>query len=468
MMQILYRLALPLLGIGLLTSCEDELSQIGESIQSPRDKIESQVHYLQFESSSVQASSIYTGSSIAGLLGVIHDPVYGDFEADFATQVRTARDFQFTQTPKDGVIDSVLLRLVYNDYAGLRSAPLQISVYEMPKGFAGSDYSETSLKEYATASTLLGRASVTLESNSKGLPGASDTTKTRYLSIELNDELGQRIYNLSKSNVAAFYSQETFSNQVLGGLYVTITTGSGTVIYVSNIDLGIYYSYDNSEGKTQVASEHFVNTKLTPHTNAISNTYIDDLLSANADYTYVKGPSGVQTEITLPKAQMERLLAGKEELSVGTGWSLADAPLSLVVDNPENLLLNPPSYMMLMPTDSVASYFRRNMTERTQSSTSYLSSVYVSKSTKYDFHNIARMLTEHLRKHASYDATAKQWTVQEDLKLRVLPVRRYTTTSSSGSTEVTTAIHEYLFPCFVRLSKKSENLKVGVVSAEFK
>lgn len=468
MKQIFNRLVLPLLGMSLLASCQDELSEIGQSVQSPRDKIESQVHYLQFEASTVPSNNIYTGSSIAGLLGAINDPNYGDFQADFAMQVRTARDFKFAHEPKGETVDSVLLRLIYSDYAGLRSAPLQVSVYEMPKGFEGSDYSTTSLKQYAQPNTLLGRASVTLEHNSKALPGVADTTHVRYLSIELNKELGQRIYNLSKSNVQVFDTPESFSQHVLGGLYITITTGSGVVLHVSNIDLGIYYDYNNDKGEKQVGSEHFVNTKLTPHTNAISNTYIDDLLKKDDSYTYVKGPSGVLTEITLPKAQMERLLADRGTVDIGTAWSLADAPLSLKVDNPDNLLLNPPSYMMLMPTDSVSNYFSRKMTERTQAATSYLSSIYVAQATQYDFHNIARMLTEHLRRHASYDTTSKRWIVKEDLKLRVLPVRRYTSKSGNSSKEVTTAIEEYLFPSFVRLSKKSENLKVGVVSAEFK
>lgn len=468
MKQIFHRLAIPLLALGLLTSCEDELSQIGQSVQSPRDKIESQVRYLQFEATTVPSDSIYTGSSIAGLLGAINDPNYGDFEADFAVQVRTAPLFKFAHKPKSETIDSVVLRLVYNGYVGLRSAPLQVSVYEMPKGFSGSDYSTSSLKQYAQPSALLGRANVSLEHDSKSWEGSSDTTSVRQLSIELNKQLGQRIYDLSLSNNKAFETPESFSQEVFGGLYVTITAGSGVVVQVSNIDLAIYYDYEDDQGEKQVGSERFVNTKLTPHTNAISNTYIDDLLKEDEAYTYVKGPNGVLTEITLPKAQMERLLADREATSIGSAWSLADAPLSLQVDNPEGLLLSPPSYMMLMPTDSVANYFQHNMTERTQSSTSYLSSSYTTQATQYDFHNIARMLTEHLRKHASYDTTTKQWTVKEDLKLRVLPVKRYTSSSSSSSQEVTTAIEEYLFPSFVRLSKKSENLKIGVVSAEFK
>lgn len=468
MKQVFHRLALPLLGLGLLASCQDELSQIGQSVQSPRDKIESQVRYLQFEAKTVLSGNIYTGSSIAGLLGAINDPSYGDFEADFAMQVRTARDFQFTHSPKNETIDSIALKIVYDDYVGLRSAPLQISVYEMPKGFEGSDYSTSSLKEYAQPSALLGRANISLEHNSKAWEGSTDTTRVRQLAINLDKQLGQRIYDLSKSNIKAFNTPESFSKEVLGGLYVTITTGSGVVVHVSNIDLAIYYDYDDKEGKKQVGTEHFVNTKLTPHTNAISNTYIGNLLKEDEAYTYVKGPSGVLTEITLSKSQMERLLIGRGATSIGTAWSLADAPLSLQVDNPEGLLLNPPSYMMLMPTDSVPNYFRHNMTERTQSSTSYLSNSYLAQGSKYDFHNIARMLTEHLRKHASYDATTKQWIVKEDLKLRVLPVRRYTSKSGNSSQEVTTAIEEYLFPSFVRLSKKSENLKIGVVSAEFK
>lgn len=447
-----------------LASCNDTLSEVGESIQSSTDLVQSDKHFVQFEASTIKADPAYSEHSTVSLLGAISDPVYGDFRADFVAQVRSGRGFQFANTPIDGKIDSVDLRLLYTDYVGLTNSPLHISVYEVDKGYTGSSTSETSLDRYAKAEALLGERTVTLAGSTDTLRrSASDTVGYRYMTIPLASDLGQRIYDLTKSNPSVFDTQTTFSNNVLGGLYITASTGSGLVLKIGSIAMVVHYSYNDTEGKKQKATETFVNTKLTPHSNGISNTHIDGLLVASDSYTFVKGPSGVITEVRLPAAQMTRLLAGKGEVNIGENWTLSDAQLKLTVNNPSDLQLNPPPYMMLMPRDSVASFFKLGRTERTHASTSYLSSRYLVTEAFYNFANVARVITQHLKAHATYSSGS--WTVGQDLVLHMVPVERIV---SSGSTATTLAINEYLFPSFVRLAVSSEALKVGVVSSEFK
>lgn len=466
MMRFIYRRALATLGMALLLplmGCNDDLSQIGESIQSDRDVVYSNKHFLEFEATTVSAEGIYTGSSTAGLLGAISDPAYGDFSADFITQVRAARGFSFEHTPIGGQIDSVRLRLIQTGGIGIKTAPLQISVYEVDRGFSGSEYSRASLSEHAKSSALIGERSVVLNRDLTYIKlAASDSVQA--LTIPLDRQLGQRIYDASRSNADAFATQESFSREVLGGLYVTVSTGSGAIVRIGSVQLLIYYSYTGADGKTKVAAESFINTKLTPHATGITNTHIDGLFTANDKHTYVKGPSGAITQISLSRTQMERLLKGRSQVDIGSSFMLSDAQLKLTVDNPAGLLLNPPKYMMLMPRDSVQTYFKRGMTERTQSATSYLSSDYTTKTPYYNFSNIARLVTEHLLKHAKY--TGGNWIVESDLVMQILPVER--SVATNNSTTVTTGVEEYLFPYFVRLNKGDGSLKVGVVSVEFK
>lgn len=459
------------IGMGLLvlvlsTSCNDELSQIGESIQAENDKVYSYKHFLQFEASTVQSPRLYSGLSTAGLIGTLSDPTYGDFSADFVAQVRSARGFKFSHTPINGEVDSVELRLLLNGHTGLISSPLLLSVYEAPLGFEGDNYSESSLRKYADASRLLGESTVSLDKSVRSWVSGADTIT--YLPIKLDKALGQRIYDMSLNASDAFDSQASFSSRVLGGLYVTPSTGSGAVFGVGSIALILHYNYLDAKGKSTKTSEMFINTKLTAHANGLTNTYIDDLLAPSDKYTYVKGPAGVQTEVVLPAAQMKRLLDSRDaSTAVGRTWMLSDAQLSLSVDNPTDLLLNPPTYMMLMPVDSIAGFFSRGQTERSAAATSYLSSAYDVTKKVYNFSNIARLLTRHLSDHATYNAGS--WTVDKDLRMRVLPVRRTTTrTGSSSSSVVTVAIDEYLYPSFVRLDKSSDKLRIGIVSTEFK
>lgn len=458
------------LALGLMTSCNDTLSEIGEGIQTSNDLVESEKYFLQFEAHTVEAPTIYTGNGTSGLLGSYSDPLYGDFSADFVTQFRTAHEFSFSKTPLNGRIDSVELRLVFgskNAYVGSDTAPLEVSVFEVPKGFSGSETSAQSLSQYADISKKVGDKLITIKGDKK-VYARSASDSTLYLPIKLDRELGQRIYDASINNPTYFESQESFSQNVLGGLYVTTTTGRGAVLKVQATSLVISYSYTSAD-TTAVGSETFINTKLTAHADGLQSNNTSALLIANNDYTYSKGPSGVQTAITLSKEQMQRLLANRKETSIGSKFTLADTQLRLSVDNPSEVLLNPPTYMLLMPADSVANYFKQKNTERTAAATSYLSTAYSTTSAYYNFYNISRMLTEHLKQHATY--SNGRWTVAKDLDLRVIPVERIvakTNTSYGTTSEVTSAINEYLFPSFVRLKKDEASLRIGVVTSIFK
>lgn len=464
-MKTFLRLAL-CLGLSALSfvSCDDELSRIGESVQTRRDVVESEQYNLQFESKSVKSLDTYNAGGTAGLLGAYSDEDYGSFRADFITQLRNAPGFTFTHTPEGGRIDSVELRLIFgrNDYVGSEKAPMQISVYEVPKGFTGSEYSQTSLDSYADESKLLGERVIHL---------AQDTTSYSYgangralgLSIKLNRELGERFYKASLNNKDYFSTQKKFNDNLLGGLYVTVSSGSGAVIKVQATDLVIHYQAKADTANIK-ATESFINTRLTAHADGINNEIKAELFT-DADYTYSKGPAGVQTAIVLPKAQMERLLASQPAgLQIGTNWTLADTQFKIEIDNPSTIQLNPPAYMMLMPVDSVPTYFKRGMTERTQSATSYLSTAYSTASAYYNFFNVSRVITEHLKQHAKH--SAGKWSVAEDLELRLVPVERIT--SQSGSSVITAEINEYLYPNFVRFKKDPSALKIGVVVSVFK
>lgn len=458
------------MGVGMLASCNDDLSQIGEVIQPKRDVVDSEKYFLQFEAKTVLAPELYSGASASVLLGAYSDPNYGSFVADFASQFRTGVGLSFEPKPEGGRIDSVCLDLIFDmgsGFVGSRTAPIQMSVYELPSNFTGSDVSVPSLSQYAQADRLLAQQVVTLEKdfivNSTAAEEGRNASPA--LRIQLDRSLGQRIYDKSLSSPHSFATQQSFVREVFAGLYVTPSTGRGFVIKPLALSLKLYYTIKDKEGKSQATYLDFINTKLTARRNGLGNEDISALLAPNAEYSYSKGPAGVQTAITLSREQMQRLLVGKAQLQLGKEWTLADTQLNLQVDNPEGLLLNPPAYMMLMPKDSLATYFKQGLTERSSSAISYLSTEYKSTSKSYNFYNVSALLTQHLLKHAHYHNGA--WQVNKDLELRIVPVER----SISGrrqEEQQTASIDEYLFPSFVRLRTDAKAMKIGVTASVFK
>lgn len=455
-----------------IVACEEELSPIGEGIQPKSDVVESEKYFLQFEASTERSNTIYSGSSPSALLGAYSDATYGDFKADFATQFRTGVGLKFDPMPQSGQIDSVTLQLILpnsqNGAIGSRTAVQEFAVYELPKDFVGSETSEATLTQYATQDRLLTKQTVTLKDDRKTLTlfSGGDQRNYSYINLKLTPEVGQRIYAASTNTPEMFATQESFNKNVFSGVYVTTSAGRGFVIQVSATVLKLHYHYLDKEGKVQTTSKDFINTKLTAKRNGLSNTEIDALLKPDAKYSYNKGPAGVIPAIRLPKEQLERLLAKQGPIEIGTNWTLADTQLDIKVENPDHVLLNPPTNMMLMPKDLVETYFRSGQTQRTAYATSYLSTNYNSQNKHYNFFNISRLITKHLQEHAKYEAG--HWRVAKDLELRLLPVLHIATTNPRDGSSVTIGIEEYLFPNFVRLKTGAEDLRIGVVASIFK
>lgn len=453
-----YKLALAL-ALGLVsTACNDNLSTIGEIIQPGSDKVESRLHRLEFSSRTVRLDSIYS-TSTAGLLGEISDPVYGDFKGEFIAQIRFAPGFKFPNKPENGQIDSVNLDLRYSNYVGDRNAPMKVTVYEVERGFAGLDFSQPNLDKYRKRGNLLSSDFVSLAKNTLYL---RDTISI--LSLKLDKAIGQRIYDLSETKPQAFETQEAFSREVLGGLLLTTSTGSGCVVEASNLMMNIFYHFKKKDGKDSVSAVTFTNTRQTPQANGFTSSSLEELLAPNGQYSYIKSPAGLVTELTLSEEQLKKLLDGRAQVNIGTSWLLADAKMTFQVENPEGMRLNPSSYMMLMPRDSVSGFFRAGETERTQAAIAYLSTRYTIQSQQYTFANISRLIMEHLRLHAKYDAATKAWSVARPLILHLLPVSRRVDARGGN----TISVSEQLTPTFVRLGKSAEKMKFDVISTEFK
>ncbi len=479
-----------------LFSCQDDLSLIGETVQSPQDKVESSLRYLEFEAETVRDNALVRKNSTTSLLGEVYDPIYGDFKAEYLAKIRWASGFKFYKEPLNGEIDSVKLILTFPKYIGDLDLPMNYAVYELDKSVKVDAHAQEDLSALCKEDKLLG----SIYAAPKDLIKVSgdEQNKLYQLMLPLKKELGERFLKKSKESPASFDTQESFEKDILAGLVVRTTTGRGSVIRVINTSLAIYYTYIDKEGKKQPTGEVFVSSRLTGHTNGLKSSHLDELLAPNDKYLYVKQPVGVTPEIRLRKEQMQRLLDDiKEPLILGKNWRLADAQLSFKIDNPKNLTLNPPTYMILMPKDSVNNFFDHKLTERSRALTTYLSTPYNVYNKVYDFKNVADMITLFLvepetedmkdvqgnvlknkfgqvRKIAKLDASGnviyknvsyiegQGFKVHKDLVLKILPVER--TADRQGGT---ISLYQALFPNFVRLDKSKEQLKIAIVTAKF-
>lgn len=466
-MKLASTLKASLLALGLVTlfsSCaEDNLSAIGESIQPGRDKVTGRATKLTFEATTVATPTLYTDGTTS-LLGTLIGETGSTVSGEFVKQVRTAEGLTFEGAGNAQLtIDSVDFRIYSDRTEGDAAAQIKVNVYELAKPLTTAGTTSQSLAQYREGATLLGAA--TLQPKAGQL--VAQNSLLRYFTIPLDVALGKRIYEASRTHKDAFSTQERFDKEILHGFYVAPVTGRGFLLDVTEVALMIHYSIPNPQKPTERIkyTKAFVDTKLTTRRNALSSGDVSMLTAPSTEYSYVKSPAGVTTEYTLSVAELQKLLKTVPTPSktpaadfIGRSWMLADANFSVPVQAQEGQSTNQPDYLLLLPADKVQEYFKAEV-QTIESGKSYISKKYTASDKAYRFNNIARIVTEHLAKYATYSA-ATGWTITTPLQLRLVPV---SLTTMNGSSVL---ISELLRPSFLRLSKATKDMQVSFVSVE--
>jgi hypothetical protein len=267
--------------------------------------------------------------------------------------------------------------------------------------------------------------------------------------ISLPKSLGQKFYDETVNHPSSFATQQSF-NEFFPGLYVTNTFGSGNILIVSSTALAIHYRYLTASSSGAIDSivntyEIFTVTPEVIQLNNFRNTDISHLLEPNDSYTYMKTPAGIFTRITIPT---------KEILSRIKGRRVNNFHLALKAMPQEDwaYALTPPDYLLLLPEDSLATFFREGRVPN--SVTSYVSSQYTSLT--YDFGNLAPLLNYLIANEPE----------KEEMNFLVIPIEMTTQQDYYGNT-VASSINYYLKPSGVRLRKESETLHFQVITSKY-
>ena len=187
-----------------------------------------------------------------------------------------------------------------------------------------------------------------------------------------------------------------------------------------------------------MAINHLLNTDLTP------------LLEENDSIAYLKTPAGVYTQLTIPAQDIVERIGDRV---------INNIPLTIKALPQENWqwALSAPSNLLLLPKDSLATFFVNNKIEDKR--TSFLAS-YSTSSRSYSYDNISNLMQEHIKNNPD-----------KDMVLLLVPVERLTAQSNNyygQSQPYTTAINNYLLPSGVKLLKTKEATKIVITTTEYK
>nr|WP_314783080.1 DUF4270 domain-containing protein [uncultured Porphyromonas sp.] len=454
-------LAAVAMGAFVFAACNDNASKVGFTTQPKDEVLTAKADTFLLSAQTVEVPSIYSRSTYS-LLGQLSDPLFGDLRSSYVTRLRHAPGFKFAHEPEGKKIDSAFVEISYSSWAGDSTLWAKASIYEVTKPLPDSHYSGD-IRSYLQGAKHLGSGSYKAENK----------TGDHFIYIPVDKAIGQRFYDASVQHPEYFESQKAFEENLLRGIYVESSTGSGCMLSVYSTALLIYYTYTvngkTADGKADSvihrrASYRFANTNQLYLSQQFDHANRDELLKPNSKYSFITSPLGLATELTLTKEDLNRV--------VRSGWSpktkrlFNEAKLTLPVDIPADgrTVLQPPKYLLLLPADSVKTFFETGQSHLTQPDVAFLSSEYSILSREYNFSNISKLITQHIENHKS--ETSSSIEIKQPLRLLLVPVSLEGGKSGSSSSSVTGVAH-YLFPSGVRIKLDNGKIRLGIVHTTY-
>ena len=461
-MKILRLLTVLVIAALTFAACDDTTEGIGGSITNKIDNINISNSAFNVTTKSIVADSVLSRNN-TGLIGKMKDPETGNYvKGDYMTQLSVLPTFSvdtldYIKQANKGSIeaDSCYLLVSYNASYGDTIAPMKVTAYEMTKPMAED-------QEYYSNYDAFEKGWVNENnqhwSSNYNLSNTSDVKNFKiYLNKEYKNKKDGKTYKNYGSYIMQTYAEHPeyfktnfkFLHNVCPGFYIKNVGGTGNMAKIWNTELIFYWkktikAKDGVTDSTGIGYNRFDGTEEVLQLNKIENdTENLKKLASQEDWTYLKSPAGIFTEVTLP---IDDIMKGHEKDTLNTATISFPRLNNADEDNPYNFAI--PSTILMVQKDSLQSFFEKS--KLADNRTSYTAS-YSSTGTyknAYTFQNIANLVS------AMYKNKGKgeNWN-----KVVLVPVNVITTTQ--GYTTVISKINH-------DMSLASTRLKRGVITTD--
>ena len=418
----------------LIYSCDDSTTGIGDSTIAAGDSIPAGSAIYNVHTRSILADSVYARTSTA-YLGKYTDPQFGEFSADFIAQFNCTDNFEFPETVQE--ITGIKMRMFYDGFFGdsLNAMRMQIDTLDkvIPEKELSTFYTSVDPTQYYNEnSNPVARKAFAARGTS-----ASDSTIVSYDSygnatyysyywqdVKLPLTLGQHMFNKYKADKNNYKNAEAFIKNVLKGFYVHCTHGDGTILYINDMQLHLNFKYliESSSGKIDSlvnGSTIFAATKEVIQANHFQNSDRLKELVEEKDYTYLKTPAGIFTEVTLPIEEIA-------EMHMRDTLNAASITFTRYNEKSESKYpMGIPQTLLMVRKCDMHKFFEKNETYDDQ--TSFIAQYVGSSETAntYSFPNISPLITQCINEKQASKNDA-DWN-----KVVLIPVK--TETDSNGS-----------------------------------
>lgn len=477
-MKILRLLTVLVIAALTFAACDDTTEGIGGSITNKIDNINISNSAFNVTTKSIVADSVLSRNN-TGLIGNMKDPETGNYvKGDYMTQLSVLPTFSvdtldIKQTNKGSIeADSCYLLVSYNASYGDTITPMKVTAYEMSKPMKED-------QEYYSNYDAFKNGWVS-ESNPHWSSNynLSNTSDVKNFKIYLNKEYkkdgktyknyGSYILQTYAEHPKYFKTNFKFLHNVCPGFYIKNVGGTGNMAKIWNTELIFYWkktikAKDGVTDSIVVGMNRFDGTEEVLQLNKIENdTENLKKLASQEDWTYLKSPAGIFTEVTLP---IDDIMKGHEKDTLNTATISFPRLNNADEDNPYNFAT--PSTILMVQKDSLQSFFEKSKLadSRTSYTTSYSSTGTYKNA--YTFQNIANLVS------AMYKNKGKgeNWN-----KVVLVPVNVITVTQ--GHTTVISKINHDMALASTRLKrgvittdsngKETSPIQIKVIYSKFK
>lgn len=455
-MKILRLLTVLVIAALTFAACDDTTEGIGGSITNKIDNINISNSAFNVTTKSIVAGAVLSRNN-TGLIGKMKDPETGNYvKGDYMTQLSVLPTFSvdtldYIKQANKGSIeaDSCYLLVSYNASYGDTIAPMKVTAYEMTKPMAED-------QEYYSDYDAFEKGWVN-ENNQHWSSNynLSNTSDVKNFKIYLNKmytkdgktykNYGSYIMQTYAEHPEYFKTNYKFLHNVCPGFYIKNVGGTGNMAKIWNTELIFYWTRHKTikakDGVTDstavsIGYNRFDGTEEVLQLNKIENdTENLKKLASQEDWTYLKSPAGIFTEVTLP---IDDIMKGHEKDTLNTATISFPRLNNVDEDNPYNFAT--PSTILMVQKDSLQSFFEKSKLadNRTSYTTSYSSTGTYKNA--YTFQNIANLVS------AMYKNKGKgeNWN-----KVVLVPVNVITTTQ--GYTTVISKINHDMSLASTRL-----------------
>lgn len=479
-----------LLCASVFSACDDNTDTVGISLNSNTDGVVIGTGTYNVSSRSILADSVLS-SNTTGYLGKVRDPETGAYvTGDFMTQFYSLENYEFPSLDSlvavnaDGSkqvgkvqADSCKLRLYFNKFYGDSTQTMKMTVYEMGKAMNENRHYYSNfdpLKEGYVRTDGIHQDKVYDLVNYNVPKHLRDSTGyVPYIDINLNeaytDKDGKSYNNYGTYILSKYYEDKSnfkdafsFRNNVVPGFILKSKSGLGSMAYIEESLLTVYFHYLSSDSVYEGLSRFWGTEEVLQSTTITNDNKTLQKLAADESCTYLKTPSGIFTELTLP---VEEIMSGHESDSI-TSAKMIIHRLNNTVQSDYSLSV--PSSVLMIPEDSLYSFFENdevyNNTNSFVANWGYSSTTSSTDNNAYTFNNISGIISAMYRS----PKTSPNWN-----KVVLVPVTISTTISSSyySTSTIVTHVSNDMSLSSTRLVKGTSTnspIQLNVIYSRFK